>query len=465
MSSDKPEEEPRRPSVVVLFLGVAVPLLLGMMDQTIVSTALYDISQSFGSFELVSWVVIAYLAANAISAPLYGRLGDALGRRRMMFVSLVISMVGSAACMLAPSFGWLVAARAVQGFGGGGLIALAQALVSQAFEPRLRARYQGYLATVGMSASTMGPVLGGFMTEAFGWRAIFALNLPLGLLGLFLVARLPPRQRPRDPLRIDGISVVLLAAMLAFLIALTAPGVGLSQSRWAQAGLISGAALLAFLFFRNESRTAHPLFPVVFLRNRTIRMSCLLALFHGALYVSLFTFIPVYFSAVRGFSAAGAGLLLLPVTLGVGLGSMLTGYLVSQTGRMTLFPAAGLALAFLFLLAVGFFTAQMESVALVGLFALVALMLGTVMGVVQLVVQIEAGDRLLGIASASVLLTRSLGASVGAAASGLVVASSDKVADGFSWVFLLAALFALCGSLLAWFTPGGQIAGTQPDRR
>jgi len=143
LKNGEPEEPAQEPSVVVLLLGVAVPLLLGMMDQTIVSTALYDISRSFASFELVSWVVIAYLAANAISAPLYGRLGDAIGRRRMMCISLAISMAGSAGCMLAPSFAWLVIARAVQGLGGGGLIALAQALVSQAFEPRLRARYQG----------------------------------------------------------------------------------------------------------------------------------------------------------------------------------------------------------------------------------------------------------------------------------------------------------------------------------
>jgi len=461
LKNGEPEEPAQEPSVVVLFLGVAVPLLLGMMDQTIVSTALYDISRSFASFELVSWVVIAYLAANAISAPLYGRLGDAIGRRRMMCISLAISMAGSAGCVLAPSFAWLVIARAVQGLGGGGLIALAQALVSQAFEPRLRARFQGYLATVGMSASTMGPVLGGILTEAFGWRAIFALNLPLGLLGLILVLRLPPRKRPRDELRINGLSVALLAASMLLLLALTAPGIGALQTRWTAGTLLVGAGIATLLFFRHEGRTKYPLFPIVFLRNKSIRMSCALALFHGALYVSLFTFIPVYFGAAREFSAAESGLLLLPVTLGVGMGSLLTGYLVSRTGQMNLFPAAGLAIASMILIVIGLFTAQFSVAALAGLFSLVALALGTVMGVVQLIVQIETGDGMLGIASASVLLARSLGASIGAAASGLVIGSSAAIDAGFSWLFLLDACFALCGMLLAWLIPHGRIGKTE----
>ncbi|MDI6029137.1 MFS transporter [Corticibacterium sp. UT-5YL-CI-8] len=464
MNGDGAQQTGGQPPVAVLFMGVAMPLFLGMMDQTIVSTALFDISESFGSFDQVSWVVVAYLAANAISAPLYGRLGDAIGRRRMMVVSLAVSMLGSAGCMLAPSFLWLVIARAVQGLGGGGLIALAQALVGQSFEPRKRARYQGYLATVAMTASTMGPVLGGFLTEAFGWRAIFALNLPLGCVGLFLIMRLPPRRRPIDDVQINSFSVALLASTLLLLIGLTVPGLGTLQCPILAAALLTSAAVLAFLFFRHESRTHCPLFPAIFLRDASIRMACALALFHGALYVSLFTFVPVYFSAMRGFSSGQAGLLLLPVTIGVGIGSLLTGSLVSRTGYLTVFPAVGLAVAAVLLVGIGLYTPHLPMVALACLFSVVALMLGTVMGVVQLVVQIGAGDRMLGIASASVLLTRSLGASLGAALSGLVVMSGATREIGFSSMFLLAAGFAFCAALLAWLTPHGRIASERAER-
>ena len=173
-----------------------LPMFLAVADQTIVATALPAIASSLGEIERASWVVVSYLIANTIAAPVYGRLGDTFGRRLMMIVALAIFMVGSVLCALSPNIELLTAFRVLQGFGGGGLMTLSQALIGEAIPPRERGRYQGYLAGIAVSSSTFGPVAGGYLTQAFGWQSIFLVNVPLGLVALVLVFRL--RSRPGD---------------------------------------------------------------------------------------------------------------------------------------------------------------------------------------------------------------------------------------------------------------------------
>jgi len=171
---------------LTVFPPIMVPMFLAVADQTIVATALPVIASSMGEIERASWVVVAYLIANTIAAPVYGRLGDTFGRRLMMFVALGIFMAGAVLCALAPSINMLTAFRVVQGFGGGGLMTLSQALIGEAIPPRERGRYQGYLAGVAVTSNSFGPVAGGYLTQAFGWQSIFLINIPLGLLATLL---------------------------------------------------------------------------------------------------------------------------------------------------------------------------------------------------------------------------------------------------------------------------------------
>src|SRR5262244_4256262 len=186
-----------------------LPMFLAVVDQTIVATALPAIAADTGHVERASWVVVSYLIASTIAAPIYGRLGDAFGRRRLMFGALSIFVLASLLCAASPTVELLALARAVQGLGGGGLMTLSQALIGEAVPPRERARYQGYLAAVAVSANTFGPVAGGYLTQHFGWRSIFLINVPIGLGAVALTWRLPNSKRERLPWRSDPGGLIL----------------------------------------------------------------------------------------------------------------------------------------------------------------------------------------------------------------------------------------------------------------
>ena len=185
---DDDKTQSSRTLFLTVFPSIMLPMFLAVADQTIVATALPTIASNLGEIERASWVVVSYLIANTIAAPVYGRLGDTFGRRPMMILGLAIFMVGSVLCALSPNIEWLTAFRVLQGFGGGGLMTLSQALIGETIPPRERGRYQGYLAGVSVSSSTFGPVAGGYLTEAFGWQSIFLVNVPLGLVAVVLMA-------------------------------------------------------------------------------------------------------------------------------------------------------------------------------------------------------------------------------------------------------------------------------------
>src|SRR5271165_664056 len=201
-----------------VFPSVMLPMFLAVADQTIVATALPAITADLGEVERISWVVVSYLIANTVAAPVYGRLGDAYGRRRMILLALALFVAGSVACAFAPTVTLLAAARVLQGFGGGGLMSLSQALVGETIPPRERGRYQGYLAGVVVSSSTFGPVAGGYLTQAFGWRSIFVVNVPLGLVAVFLVLRLQTRPGDRRRTTFDVPGLVLFTIFVTPLI-------------------------------------------------------------------------------------------------------------------------------------------------------------------------------------------------------------------------------------------------------
>ncbi len=405
-------------------------MFLAVADQTIVATALPAIASSLGDVEEISWIVVSYLLATTIAAPIYGRLGDVFGRRLMMYIGLAIFMGASLLCALAPSVVLLSVARLLQGLGGGGLMTSSQALIGETIPPRERGRYQGYIAAVVVSSSTFGPVAGGYLTQHFGWESVFLVNIPIGLVAALLMLRLPRRRGQREAWSFDALGLVLFIACVGP----TLIAIELSQRYEASlipliVGLVVCAVGALFLLIRQEKRTASPLLPVSLLSKAPIFLSDALAACHGAALVSLVTFLPLYLRVARGASASESGFMLLPLTAGVGVGSLITGRLVSKTGRTFVFPSFGMIVAVAAIVALALFAPYLSLAEITALMGLNALFMGTVMGVVNVTVQSAAGPKMLGAAAGSVQFSRAVGASVGTALVGAILFFSLAAAD------------------------------------
>src|SRR5262245_45296340 len=353
--------EPQHPSFFTVFPAIMLPMFLAVVDQTIVATALPAIAADTGQVERASWVVVAYLIAATIAAPIYGRLGDAFDRRRMMYWALAVMIVASLICAAAPNIEILTLGRVIQGAGGGGLMTLSQALVGEAIPPRERARYQGYLAAIAVCANSFGPIVGGLMTEHFGWRSIFVINIPISLVAVFLVWRLPSRAGGRVAWRADPLGLLLFTLfVVTTLLALErAQRVDLASLPLAAALFLAGILAL-WLLIVQENRAPSPLIPITLLRRPEIWRSDALAACHGAALVSLITFLPIYLQVVRGESPSATGALLVPLTIGIGTGSLVTGRLVSKTGLTTVFPIFGLVVITLDMLVLALWSSRLS---------------------------------------------------------------------------------------------------------
>ncbi|MBO0757390.1 MAG: MFS transporter [Bradyrhizobiaceae bacterium] len=393
-----------------------LPMFLAVVDQTIVATALPAIVADTGNMERASWVIVSYLIASTVAAPIYGRLGDNFGRRRLLFGALFIFILASLLCAAATTIELLAAARVLQGLGGGGLMTLSQALVGEAVPPRERARYQGYLAAVAVCANTFGPVAGGYMTEHLGWRSVFLINVPVGLGAVLLLRNLKNLIPQKSNWQPDLLGLTLFAGFVTTTL-MTLEEVQHLDVRALPllAGLCAACIVSLALLLRQESRAPSPLIPLSLLRRPTIWRSDALAASHGAALVSVITFLPIYLEVVRGLSAAATGLLLVPLTIGIGTGSLLTGRLVSKTGRTTIFPVLGLGLVTANLVVLALWMETLNQTALGWLLLWNGLFMGTVMGVVQVTVQYASGPTRLGEAAASVQFSRSIGAAFGTA--------------------------------------------------
>ena len=417
----QPIPPPSPAPFLTLFPSIMLPMFIGIMDQTIVATALPAIAASLGDISLIAWVVAGYLIANAIAAPVYGRLGDAFGRRRMMVIALSVAFLGSALCALSASIEMLIASRFLQGLGGGGLISLSQALIGQSVGPRDRARYQGYISTVAVSASTIGPVVGGLLTQYVGWRAIFVLNLPILALAMALVFRLPARTTPFERFRFDFPGLLLLTIFVSSFLIFVKQTQNLETLNVPlTTGLLGVAFASIILLYYREKHASTPLLPLPLLGKPTMWRCNLLVIIYGGLFVSLISFLPIYLSTVRGASAAEIGLLMLPLTAGVGLGSTLTGQIVGRTGRTMIFPMIGLGISVPMIVFLALGGDSLSTIELSWYLGLLAFFLGFVMTVVQVTVHAEAG-KMLGTAAAAVQLSRSVGAATGTAVIGAVL--------------------------------------------
>ncbi|MEO5698878.1 MAG: MDR family MFS transporter [Casimicrobiaceae bacterium] len=407
----------------LVFPGVMVAMFLAAADQTILASALPVIASSLHDVADLSWVVVGYLLAATIAAPIYGHLGDTFGRKRLLLVALAIFTVASLACALAPTLPLLIAARGLQGLGGGGLMTMAQSIIGENVSPRERGRFGGYFAAVFALSSTAGPVLGAYLTEHFTWRAVFFINLPLGAIAALLAVRIPHVRHPRTtPFRADVVGAALFAAAtLTLLFALSSAG---HRFAWASPTLFGllGAALLGYvLLITWERRRDDPVIPVRLLAVPAILRADAVVFCFAAVLFSTILYLPLYLQLGRGMAIGESGLLLLPITLSMVAAATFTGRRVARTGRTVEYPVRGLLLTTSALMALGFGLPHLPTLVVLALTVATGAGLGAVMPPTQVIVQHAAGRSALGSATASIAMARSIGGAVGVAIVGAVL--------------------------------------------
>ncbi len=481
-TSAPPAGLPRR-QVLIVFSGIMIGLFLAAIDQTIVATALPTIVGDLGGLNHLSWVVTAYLLAETVSTPLFGKFGDLYGRKRLFQAAIVIFVAGSALSGLAQTMMQLIAFRAVQGIGAGGLIVLAMALIADVVTPRERGRYQGYFGAVFGAASVAGPLVGGFLTDNLSWRWAFYVNVPLGILALFVTsAVLPKAAARRRKVRIDWAGTLLLSSAIVSLVLLTTWGG--TEYEWGSpviVGLGVAAVVLGALFVMVERRVPEPAIPLRLFRIRTFNIASAVSLMIGIAMFGAITYLPTFLQVANGASASNSGLLLVPVMGGMLVASITAGQIITRTGRYRRFPIIGMAvtsIGMLLLSTLGTGSSRWES----GLYmALLGAGIGMVMQILVLATQNEAPVEDLGVATSTVTFFRAVGGSVGVALFGALfnsrltdllggaaptgmtpeeigqLPSADRAqlasafADAITMVFLYAVPLLVIGFLLTWF--------------
>ncbi len=491
-------------SIGALLLG----LLLAALDQTIVSTALPTIVSDLGGLEHLSWVVTAYLLASTAATPLWGKLGDQYGRKRLFQLAIVIFLVGSALCGAAQDMPQLIGFRALQGLGGGGLIVLSMAIVGDLVPPRERGRYQGLFGAVFGTTSVLGPLLGGLFTEHLSWRWVFYVNLPVGVVALAVIAAVLHIPRKSTKHVIDYLGTFLIASVATCLVLVASLG----GTTWAWAspqiiGLAVLGAVLIVAFVAVERRAAEPVLPLKLFGVRTFTLSAVISFIVGFAMFGALTYLPTFLQVVHGISPTLSGVHMLPMVAGMLLSSTGSGQIVSRTGRWKVFPIAGTGVTAVGLLLLHQLDAHSSTALMSVYFFVFGAGLGLVMQVLVLIVQNAVSYEDLGVATAGATFFRSIGASFGVAVFGAIFAGRlgdeltaafrdaplppgvspgtleadprgiaalppslrppalDAYSNAITAVFLYAVPVALLGFVLAWFLKEDRLRAsvTAPD--
>jgi EmrB/QacA subfamily drug resistance transporter len=479
-------------AVAVPFAAIVLAMLPAVLDQTILATALPTIAVDLGRLADLTWVVTAYVVAAAATTPLWGKLGDRHGRKRLLEASLALFLAASAACGVAQSITMLIVARIVQGMAAGGLMSLAMAAVGDLVSPRERARFQGYITATFAVATIAGPLVGGVLVDHVSWRWVFYVNLPIGLAALTgLRLRLPAPDGEKSAAPLDVLGAVLIAtATSALMLACIWGG---DRYAWDSApivGLLGAAVALAGALVVRERRAADPVVPLALLRTRTVAVVSVGLFLTTAALFAVNVFVPLFLQVTTGATPTQAGLLLVPMMLGLTLSTNVAGRVIARTGRYKAFPVAGLAamtVALVFLAVVAGHPSRTTTA--IGL-TVFGLGFGVVGQVLTVAVQNEVDRRQIGVAMAATTFFRGLGGAIGAAVLGAVFAARAgttgnsvrglgsaaraDVIDAVQTVFIVAAPIAALAMVVVLLlrertletrqragAPGGQPAGAR----
>jgi EmrB/QacA subfamily drug resistance transporter len=416
----RPQELTRR-AINLIFVTILLGILVSALDQTVVSTALPTIVGDLGGAGHVSWVATSYILTDTIATVLAGKLGDLFGRKWVFQVSMVIFIVGSALSGLAGSMTTLIAWRALQGIGAGGLTVTATALIGDVIPLRQRGKYQGALGAVFGVTTVIGPLLGGVFTDDLSWRWVFYINVPIGVLVIALAAWTIPSIRAAGRPVIDYLGVAFVAVGAGGLVLATS--LGGNSYAWGSATIIamyavSVAALAGFVFI--ERRAREPVLPMRLFRDPVFSVVMVLAFVVGFALLGAITFLPTYLQYVKGVSATSSGLRTLPLVAGLLITSIATGTLVGRTGRYKIFPVVGF-----FVMAIGLFLLSRLSPGtsfwvMSGAMFVLGIGIGLSMQVLTIIVQNTARYSDLGVATSAVTFFRTLGSSFGTAVFGAI---------------------------------------------
>ncbi len=431
--SQKNDEAPKsltHKEIIFVLSGLMVGLLLAALDQTIVSTALKSIVEDFDGLAHYTWVVTAYLLTSTASTPLYGKISDLYGRRPVFQFAIITFLIGSFAAGAATSMEQLIAFRAIQGLGAGGLMSLTFVIIGDIISPRERGKYQGYFGGVWGLSSVAGPLLGGYFSDhaqilgVSGWRWIFYINLPFGIAALILTSiflHIPKVKREHS---IDYLGALLLVSGVSSLL------LGLSvygpQDGWQNSKTlltIAAAIVLMLLFIFQESRAKEPIIPLTLFRNHTFSVTSVMAFIIGAGMFGAIIMLPLYFQIVKGDSATSAGLKLIPFMIGIVTFSIVSGKLITKHGHYKRFPIMGLSLMTVGLFMLSTLTQTTPFWQLAIYAVLIGAGLGLSMQTIVIALQNSVEFRDMGVATSANTFFRSIGATMGVALFGTVYAS------------------------------------------
>jgi EmrB/QacA subfamily drug resistance transporter len=428
--------------VLIVLPGLLLAIILAMLDQLIVSTALPHIVGTLHGLNHLSWVVTAYVLTSCITTLVYGKLGDMYGRKRLLMIAIVIFLIGSALSGLAASMDQLIAFRALQGAGAGGLMVGAIAALGDMVSPRERGQYMGYMMAAMMVAMVAGPLVGGYITDSLSWRWIFYINMPVGGAALVYLAATMHMPRRKIGHKIDYLGGVLAAVSATALVLLTTWGG--SEYRWGSPqiiglGVLAVAAGVAFCLV--ELRAAEPLLPLHVFRNLNFTLSSAMSFMVGLMMFGALTFLPIYQQTVQHLSATGSGLMLIPLMLGSMVTTILAGQVTSRTGKYKMFPIIGsliMAVGLLLLTRLGVGTSLLLSGVF---FAVLGIGMGFLMNMTTIIVQNSVHPRDMGVASSSRTFFQQIGGSIGVSIFGVIFARrlAEDLAARLPGVHLAAA--------------------------
>lgn len=418
------DELPQK-SVLAIFVGLLVAMIVGSLDQTVVSTALPTIVGDLGGVNHMLWVTTAYVLAATVTMPIYGKMGDLIGRKGLFIVALVLFVVGSAVCGLTPSMEGLIAGRAVQGLGGGGLMILSQAIVADVVPPRKRALYLSIMGIAYAVPMLAGPLLGGFFTDTVGWRWAFWINIPLALIAIATaIICLPKPRRTVEKAYFDTWgTVTLVAAVSGLTLATSWGGTEYAWNSPVIIGLIGATVVAGALFVFAESRAKEPLMALELFRNRNFNMATIAGFITTFIMMGVLTYLPTYFQIVDGMSATAAGYMEVPMSVAYFIASLISGFAVSKLGKYKKLMVASFVIIVVGTAALTLITPDFPIAGIGVLPAVIGFGIGLNFEILVLVVQNEFSASVVGMATAATNFFREVGTTLGTSIVGALFTS------------------------------------------